>query len=412
VPFKRQVKVPTTTHKIEDTMVRKRVPIKRLVEVPSFQEVEEEYTVLTDPPLPPNADPRAIAEARAGIHRATLKVPVTRTRKVMKPVSVFQEVDDWAEVDVPASRIVECEGYRIDEVEDTKVVEVEEVQHYALQPVPVGPPSIAATTDLGRINNSRLMRNRGGEVYAPDHPAVAEVDNDDEPDFAAARQLAANASNQPRVMRAPTSRGAAGPACPPNVAAHAANASSAYGSSFSASALARTSPYAGLGATNTTGARPFTPSGTVSNSFYRQHANAGAVTPISHPHCSQFDRTGYADPSNIIPAGSFKRLANADGSTGVPAPVSAIASVPVLGLYIKDTHTRHTEGNGVYVTKVDRGGPAQRAGLAENDLVTSVQGQSVTTVEEFNACVRKIPGPLVVQFNRDGRRNVVATLYR
>jgi hypothetical protein len=399
VPFKRQVKVPTVTHKLESTTIRKRVPIKRLVEVPSYQEVEEEYTVLTDPTLPPNADPSAVAEARAGIHRATLKVPVTRTRKVMKAVTVFQEVDDWAEVDVPASRVVECEGYRIDEVEDTKVVEVEEVQHYALQPVPVGPPSIAATQDLGRINNSRLARNRGAEVFAADHPAVAEVENDDEPDFAAARSLAANAA---RVVRAPTGRAPAAPMA--GATLNGANAAAAYGSTFSASALARTSPFAG---------RPFTPSGTLNNSFYRQHAVPGAQTPVQHPHCSQYDRTGYADPKNIVCAGSYKRLANADSSTGqAPTAVSAIASVPVLGLYIKDTHTRHTEGNGVYVTKVDRGGPAQRAGLADNDLITSVQGQSVTTVEEFMLAVRKIPGPLVVQFNRDGRRSVVATLYR
>jgi len=360
-----------------------------------MQEVEEEYTVLTDPSLPPNATPEQIAAARSGLTRATLKVPRTLKRKVLKPVTVIKEVDDWAEVEVPGSKIVEVEGYRIDEVEDTKVVEVEEEQEYELRPVPVGTPWVRAEREVGRLAGSRLSRTRGTDVFAPDHPALDTVEPDNEPDT-----LGATAAVKPPIV-IPSNSTIRNPSNGlPNLGATIPSAG------FSASGLLRTATQAGVIRTATGVNLP-------TRSFYRQHGENGAATP---PPYGQYDRTGYTDPKGILPAGSYKKLSAASSKGfGPNSSLNAdpeLISLPVLGLTVKNTHTNHTDGTGVYITRVDYGGPASRAGLLENDLITTVQGQPTTTVDEFKYAISRIPGPLVLQINRDGRRNLAVTVYR
>lgn len=53
----------------------------------------------------------------------------------------------------PTTRRVVVDGFRVDEVPDSKVVEVEEEQTFALRPEPVGPNEIKSTRDLGRLQN-------------------------------------------------------------------------------------------------------------------------------------------------------------------------------------------------------------------------------------------------------------------
>ncbi len=424
-----------------------------------MQEVEEEYTVLTDPPCPPGMNYSGASGAALN-GRSTLKVPVRQVRKVMRPVTVIKEVQDWAEVHVPASRLVEVDGYRIDEVEDTKVVEVEEVQEYELRPVPVGEPVVRSSQDVGRLENSRISRLRGSQIVAVDHPAVEEVEPDDQPEFGTAPSglpsMYSNpyarggpiAGNAAALARTGTSRGLTGPGAPLYGFTPSATSSSAenpyFGASrpasgFSASAMLRS----GGGSFNGT-SRPGSSSGWVAasastfsaaptsvamptlprRSFYRSSSALATPTPNpfhgginAHNTSGQYDRTGYADPKYAIPAGSYKKLTQANASgfgviNGLGAVAPELVPVAVIGLTIKNTHTRHTDGTGVHVTKVDFGSPSARAGLRENDLITSVQGQSVTTVDEFQYALQKIPGPLVFQLNRDGRRNLAVTVYR
>jgi S1-C subfamily serine protease len=70
------------------------------------------------------------------------------------------------------------------------------------------------------------------------------------------------------------------------------------------------------------------------------------------------------------------------------------------------THTRHTDGTGVCVTRIDRGGAAARAGLQVSDIITAVQGRPTTTVAEFLQLVQRAPGAVTLNVNRDGRRNI------
>jgi len=83
-----------------------------------------------------------------------------------------------------------------------------------------------------------------------------------------------------------------------------------------------------------------------------------------------------------------------------------------IGLTVKNTHTKHTDGTGVLVTKVLQSTPASRAGLKPGDLVTKVGGYPTSTVSNFRDAALSTDGPLVIVFNRDGRTNIQVTLHR
>jgi len=121
VPFTRTVKVPTKTTKLVPTTVVTQVPIKKLVQVPSFTVVDEEYTVFEER--------EAIREKEIWVKKIVPetymeKVPVKKIRQVQRPTTEIREVEDLVSVEVPTNRAVEMDGYRVDEVEDTKLVEV------------------------------------------------------------------------------------------------------------------------------------------------------------------------------------------------------------------------------------------------------------------------------------------------
>jgi serine protease Do len=63
------------------------------------------------------------------------------------------------------------------------------------------------------------------------------------------------------------------------------------------------------------------------------------------------------------------------------------------------------EARGVVVTRAERGTPAARAGLRQNDVITSVEGQSVSSYVQFNRLVaNKAPGTkLPIKILRDGK---------
>lgn len=63
------------------------------------------------------------------------------------------------------------------------------------------------------------------------------------------------------------------------------------------------------------------------------------------------------------------------------------------------------EARGVVVTRAERGTPAAKAGLRQNDVITSVEGQNVTSYVQFNRLVaNKAPGTkLAIKILRDGK---------
>ena len=293
VPFTRSVQVPTQVVKLVPTTVEQKVPVKKLVQVPGYQTVNESYIEYEDR--------QAIREKEVWVKKIVPemyveRVPIQKVRQVQKPTQVIKEVETWETVQVPTTRRVVVDGFRVDEVPDSKVVEVEEEQTFALRPEPVGPNEIKSTRDLGRLQNPHS--------HLPDAP---------------------------------------------------------YGTQSSGAPLSQAGlPQPRFGSSN-----------------------------------------GYNRPSPT----------NQQPSYNMP-PSNPLEALRSYGLNVDETHTRHTDGTGVVVTRIDRGGAAARAGLQVSDIITSVQGRPATTVAEFVALLQRAPNGATLQVNRDGRRNISLVFYK
>jgi len=81
------------------------------------------------------------------------------------------------------------------------------------------------------------------------------------------------------------------------------------------------------------------------------------------------------------------------------------ATYPVIGADVDSTGAT----NGVRLSKVESGGPADRAGLNSGDLVTRINRQPVDTVEELIVAIRTHrPGEVVTLDYRRGGRSTTA----
>jgi len=270
--------------------------VKKLVEVAGYQTVNEAYVEYEDR--------EAVREKEIWVKRIVPekyieRVPVQKVRQIQKPTSMIKEVESWETVSVPTTRRVVVDGFRVDEVPDSKVVEVEEEQQFALRPEPVGPNEIKSTKDLGRLAN----------------------------------------------------------------------------------------PYSHL---------PDAPFGVTSSG-----------TPLNQAGPPAF---GSSNPYNRTQPAAQRAAAAASSSFNVP--INPLEALRQHGLSVDETHTRHTDGTGVVVTRVDRGGNGARAGLQVSDIITAVQGRPTTTVAEFVQLLQRAPGSVTLSVNRDGRRNITLVFSR
>ena len=78
---------------------------------------------------------------------------------------------------------------------------------------------------------------------------------------------------------------------------------------------------------------------------------------------------------------------------------------PRLGLKVQDTE----EGKGVKVLEVDEGSAAEKAGIKENDIITSFEGKEITSASELARASReaKDKSSMKVQLNRNGKPQTI-----
>lgn len=329
VPFTRKVKVPTRTTKIVPTTVQVKVPVKKIIQVPSYKIVDEEYTVFEER--------EAVREKEIWVKQVVpekymQKVPVRMTRQVKKASHEIREVEELVSVDVPSSQAIEVDGFRIDDVEDTKVVEVEEFHEFEYRAHATGTTELSRTRELGRLPNSRIGRVQGTDTFHPEHPDLSQLDLDSNPGRDTERPFSASHENHMHSGR-PASRGR--------------------------------------------------PDATRAN--------------YSNDNFTRSDQIRAAGQNLGIIATNSEAVREASGG---------------LGLKVRNTHTRHSDGTGVLVTMVEHGGRAALAGLKEMDIITSVNDIPTMSVEEFAEVLQRTEGELKIYFNRDGRRNVFCHLQR
>jgi serine protease Do len=92
-----------------------------------------------------------------------------------------------------------------------------------------------------------------------------------------------------------------------------------------------------------------------------------------------------------------------------PAPQDPVG-VTVADLTAEAARRLRAQGPGVWVAAVEAGGPAARAGLRVGDVVVEIDGQRVSSAEDFRALVAQLGGgkKLTLRLERRGQlRNVV-----
>lgn len=113
------------------------------------------------------------------------------------------------------------------------------------------------------------------------------------------------------------------------------------------------------------------------------------------------------------------RAPGAPGAPGAPMPpmifnfdengdfgdVFQYRAKPRLGIKVQDTE----DGKGVKVLDVDDDSPAGKAGIKENDIITSFEGQQVTSAGDLAKASReaKEKSNLKVQLNRNGKSQTI-----
>jgi S1-C subfamily serine protease len=136
-----------------------------------------------------------------------------------------------------------------------------------------------------------------------------------------------------------------------------------------------------------------------------QSAPTATQTAKRDPTQPDFHNDSFANTENIRAAGKNYMMFS-DNTKELQSVLNP------LGLGVKNTHTRQTDGTGVLLNYLGNGGLAALAGLNENDIITSVNDKPTLTVEEFLAAVKSSEGSLKITFNRDGRRNIFVILER
>eukprot|EP01006_Ploeotia_vitrea_P043917 TRINITY_DN66791_c6_g1_i1.p1 TRINITY_DN66791_c6_g1~~TRINITY_DN66791_c6_g1_i1.p1 ORF type:complete len:267 (-),score=31.48 TRINITY_DN66791_c6_g1_i1:23-769(-) len=132
VPCQRKVKVPVTTKKIVETTEKQRIKTTELQTVEEWKEVPETYIEIEEVEA---VRMKEIWVKKMIPQKYTKKVEVEKQRMVTIPVQRTVERECWKEIDMEVKKEVAVPGYRIDEVIDKRLVEVDGWQDVEMTPV-------------------------------------------------------------------------------------------------------------------------------------------------------------------------------------------------------------------------------------------------------------------------------------
>lgn len=224
-------------------MVPKVVRAKQLVELPLEREVEEEYVDYVEVPT---TRQKEVWVKKVVEEPCFKKVPVAKVRKVKVPAKVFQEVEMDQTVAFPEPTAVEVDGYRVDEVQETKLVEVEELQTETINDSDPYHPSMVTSTHLLKSRDITPLRRlpdrrQGTTVFHPADPRHRYIEQDE---FAPIPLTSQTTSSQPTYLQSTLSsrlRGSsAAEVYQPNTANY--NTNNPFSSSSSSSSAAYVAP--------------------------------------------------------------------------------------------------------------------------------------------------------------------------
>lgn len=142
VPYTKTVRVPVQGTGLVQVTVNKPVARQQLVEVPTYKDVRETYTVTETRPA---VRQKEIWVKKTVPEKYMKQVEVPRTRVVRVPTTEMKQVEGYTTREVTEGRPMSVEGYRIDEI------------------LPDG------------------TRIRGGEVYHPEDDRVQSIPLDSRP---------------------------------------------------------------------------------------------------------------------------------------------------------------------------------------------------------------------------------------
>lgn len=121
--------------------------------------------------------------------------------------------------------------------------------------------------------------------------------------------------------------------------------------------------------------------------------------------------------AKVVGINTAGRLGAGGGSIGLGFAIPIDEAKPIAEALIRDGKVNHAQIGinassvrnervlGAQVRNVVSGGPAERAGVRENDVVTSFNGRPIESADELNVAVRtaKIGEEIPFQYWRDGR---------
>lgn len=376
VPYQRQVKVPTRERKLVASMTTMKVPVKKLVEVPSYRIVDEEYTEWEDQE---KVRDKEIWVKKIVQEKYVEKVPVKKTRQVRVPHKEIREVEELQDVQVATNRAVEVPGFRVDEVQDSKVVEVEEMEDMRWEAEPTGQHNLVKTEEGPTVPGDPQMRRVGNEFYSYDDPQV--------------RHLELDRYEKPRPASAGLAR------------------TMRMGDDFYGKESMATTRYV-----TRTASQPMRPldEPITSNANYGWTTTNASYGGNSRPSSAVgnnwlFQKTPVGDPRFNVPqrsAGDLARHVHGEQRRTEAARSNAQKSGG-LGITCKTTATPHSNSCGVSVTRVTNDSAAAFAGIREKDVIVQCQGVAISSVEELGQAIRSAGGgQLRMVVNRDGKRHV------